>query len=80
MADCVCLPNCPFFHDRMSNMPAMADLFKRNYCLGQCTPCARYQVYSQFGPGSVPDDLFPNDQAGASAYISERLAEASTAQ
>jgi len=62
MADCECLPKCPFFHDRMESMPAMAELMKQNYCTGNWARCARHQVFSVKGRDGVPSDLFPNQQ------------------
>ncbi len=59
MADCVCLSRCPFFNDRMGQMPATADLMKKRYCLGDQTQCARYMVFSKLGAEKVPLDLYP---------------------
>jgi len=61
MPDCVCLPNCPFFNDRMKNMPTMASIYKRRYCLGDSASCARYMVFTALGRGKVPADLSPID-------------------
>ena len=57
MADCERLSTCPFFSGRMGNMPSVAELLKRSYCLGDKTRCARYQVGAAGVP--VPADLFP---------------------
>ncbi len=59
MADCVCVPRCPFFNDRMGQMPATAELMKKRYCQGDQTQCARYMVFSKLGPEKVPSDLYP---------------------
>ena len=61
MSDCPKLPNCPFFNDRMENMPDMAASLKRRYCRGAYDACARYMVYMRKGSGMVPVDLFPNE-------------------
>ena len=71
MAECVCLPKCPFFFDKMSSMPAMADIYKENYCKGDNSECARYAVYRQMGAGSVPSGLFPNESIKAAAFLKE---------
>jgi hypothetical protein len=60
MPECECVPKCPFFHDKMENVPAMAGLLKQRYCLGDKTICARYQVRSKIGPDHVPADLYPS--------------------
>lgn len=59
MSECEKLAKCPFFNDRLNNMPAVSGLMKQTYCLGDKTQCARYQVASANVP--VPLDLFPND-------------------
>lgn len=60
MADCECIEGCPFFHDKMDNKPATANLIKKKFCQGTYSECARYKVFKKFGKGSVPFDLFPN--------------------
>lgn len=59
MADCECLPSCPFFHDRMANKPATAQILKQQYCLGDNIGCARHQVKVALGSQFVPSDLLP---------------------
>jgi hypothetical protein len=59
MAECEKLTKCPFFAGRISNMPSVAELMKKNYCLGDKTLCARYQLAS--AGLDVPMDLLPND-------------------
>jgi len=59
MADCECLPGCPFFNDRMKEKPATAEIYKKNYCLGDSTDCARHQVKVAIGKENVPGDLYP---------------------
>ncbi len=60
MADCKMLQTCPFFNDRMQNMPAVADIYKRNYCRGDFLKCARFVVLEALGKEKVPPTLFPN--------------------
>lgn len=59
MANCECLPKCPFFNDKMADKPATANMMKRKYCLGDSSTCARYQVFKKIGGQYVPADLFP---------------------
>lgn len=61
MNECECLPRCPFFHDKMDDMPVMADMYKHKYCLGDAATCARHMVFEVLGREAVPTDLFPND-------------------
>ena len=60
MAQCECLTGCPFFNDRLPDMPAASKLFKQQYCRGDKESCARYKVRQELGPQAVPRDLFPN--------------------
>ena len=60
MSDCECLGGCPFFNDKMEDMPSMAHIFKDRYCRSDCLSCARYQVFTALGRESVPSDLFPS--------------------
>ena len=58
MPDCEKLTKCPFFTDKMAQMPATAGMMKRSYCLGNKEECARYQVASR--GIAVPLSLYPN--------------------
>jgi len=60
MGDCECLEGCPFFNDKMANMPAMSATYKKSYCKSNFADCARYKIFKTLGKGSVPVDLFPN--------------------
>lgn len=69
MADCERLERCPFFHDRMDNMPGMAGMYKRRYCQGSNRDCARHIVMRELGKSDVPEDLFPNEVDRAEALV-----------
>ncbi len=60
MADCDCLAGCPFFNDKMGGAPALATLYKKQFCRGQFESCARHIVFKALGKPGVPGDLFPN--------------------
>ncbi len=70
MADCERLNTCPFFSGQMANMPAVADLMKKSFCLGDKNQCARYQV--ALAGVRVPTDLYPNDTARALHLLRDR--------
>ena len=57
MAQCEKQEKCPFFNDQMANMPTMARLMKKQFCLTDKDSCARYQVASK--GIKVPTDLYP---------------------
>ena len=60
MADCELLKGCLFFNDKMPADSGMGSLYKRQYCLGDNSACARYRVATALGREKVPTSLFPN--------------------
>jgi hypothetical protein len=60
MADCEKLEKCPFFNDKMADMPTAASMYKENYCKKDFEKCARLMVAKKLGSEKVPADLFPN--------------------
>ncbi|MBN2890694.1 MAG: hypothetical protein JXL97_02395 [Bacteroidales bacterium] len=50
---------CPFYNDKMANMPNNTEELKQKFCLTDKTNCARYIVVTKFG--GVPSDLFPDN-------------------
>ena len=64
---CEKLEKCPFFNDKMANMPSISSMLKKKYCEGDKDACARYQV-SKAGK-DVPADLFPQQSERISAII-----------
>ena len=69
MADCECLAGCIFFNDKMAERPATANVYKRRFCQEDNANCARYMVFKAIGKGSVPPDLYPNQQDRAKKII-----------
>lgn len=70
MAECECLPGCPFFNDKMASKPATAQIMKKQYCLGDNERCARHQVKVAAGSNKVPPDLFPSETERVSGILS----------
>jgi len=70
MAERERVQTCPFFNDKMKNMPASAELMKDKYCRGDFASCARYMVLKALGKEKVPSDLFPNEAERARRIIS----------
>jgi hypothetical protein len=69
MADCVCLPTCIFFNDKMAAMPVASDMMKKKFCHSENAACARYMVFSTLGKPHVPSDLYPNQADKAKAIL-----------
>lgn len=71
MNACSRLEACPFFNDKMENMPAMAEIYKSRYCTGTFEECARNRVASAVGPANVPSGMYPNDHDGADSMLQQ---------
>jgi hypothetical protein len=69
MADCECLKGCIFFNDKMKDTEGLGAIYKKKYCLGDSTQCARYMVFKKLGKPNVPATLYPNMQDRAKALI-----------
>lgn len=69
MADCELLATCPFFQDKMADKPATAEMFKKQYCMGDNSTCARYMIFIELGREKVPPDLFPNQTGRAEKIL-----------
>ncbi|MBN2738293.1 MAG: hypothetical protein JXR70_15015 [Spirochaetales bacterium] len=71
MSQCERLENCPFYLEKMADMPAMASVYKNQFCLKDFSQCARLMVLKQKGPEAVPLDLFPNQIERAKEILQE---------
>lgn len=67
MAECEKLQKCPFFNEKMAAMPAVIDMMKKRYCLGDKSECARYRVAT--AGVEVPSDLFPHERERAKELL-----------
>ncbi len=70
MAECERLKECSFFQGTMTYKPAISDIFKEEYCLGDSSKCARYMVFKTLGKDKVPADLTPYMMSRAKEIIS----------
>ena len=68
---CEMLDACPFYNDKMDVESGLGKLYKRRYCEGDKTQCARYMVLSELGAKAVPLDLYPNMQDRAKKIIAQ---------
>ncbi|NQT25224.1 hypothetical protein HQ585_07710 [candidate division KSB1 bacterium] len=60
MADCECLPQCPFFNNKMEGKTITVELMKSQYCRDDFESCARHMIYVKLDSEKVPAELFPN--------------------
>ena len=58
--ECERLANCSFYQNKMPIESGLGSLYRKKYCEGDKTRCARYLVVTKLGPEYVPDDLYPN--------------------
>lgn len=52
---------CPFYNDRLDNMPGGSNLQKLHYCENRSDSCARAIITDTLGVAAVPDDMMPHD-------------------
>ena len=62
VSDCIVLATCPFFADKLRNMPSTANMLKERYCRDEFELCARFLVLQKAGSDNVPADLFPHER------------------
>ena len=60
MATCEKLAKCPFYQGKMSMESGLGSMYKKKFCEGDKTTCARYLVATTLGPDFVPATLYPN--------------------
>ena len=68
---CEKLAKCPFYNDKMDINYGIGAMYKRKYCEGDKTICARYQVATTVGPEFVTETLYPNMDAQAKKIIEQ---------
>lgn len=71
MAQCEKLAKCPFYNDKMDISKGIGAIYKRKYCEGDKTICARYIVATQLGAEYVTNQLYPNMNAAADKLLAE---------
>ncbi len=69
MADCELFKGCIFFNDKMPIEKGIGSLYKKNFCQGDNSSCARYMVAEKLSREKVPRDLYPNMQERANEII-----------
>ncbi|MFD3156837.1 hypothetical protein ACFIJ5_08260 [Haloimpatiens sp. FM7330] len=68
---CENLKKCPFYNEKMPIDSAIGKMYKRTYCEGDKTKCARYNIGKVLGKQYVPSDLYPNMTDRANKIIDE---------
>ncbi len=71
MAVCEKLEKCPFYQGKMSMDSGLGSMYKKKYCEGDKTICARYIVATTLGPEYVTEHLYPNMNDAAQKLIDQ---------
>lgn len=60
MATCEKLAKCPFYQGKMDMETGLGSMYKKKYCEGDKTTCARYMIATKLGPEFVTNNIYPN--------------------
>ena len=71
METCEKLAKCPFYQGKMDINSGLGQMYKKKYCEGDKTICARYIVATQLGPEFVNNSLYPNMNKVAEKLLEE---------
>lgn len=71
METCEKLEKCPFYQGRMSMDSGIGAMYKKKYCEGDKTICARYMIATTVGPEFVTNSIYPNMTQQAEKIIAE---------
>ena len=71
MAMCEKFEKCPFYQGRMTCESGIGMMYKKHYCEGDKTECARYIVSTQCGPQFVDNSLYPNMMDSAREILAQ---------
>jgi len=69
--ECERLAKCPFYQNKMPIESGLGSLYRKKYCEGDKTKCARYLVVTKLGAEYVPDDLYPNMDKRAEEIVAK---------
>ena len=68
---CEKLAACPFYNEKMPIDKGLGAVYRKTYCEGDKSQCARYMVVTALGPPAVPLDLYPNMKTRAEQIIAD---------
>lgn len=68
---CEKLAKCPFYQGKMDINSGIGAMYKKKYCEGDKTTCARYVVATQLGAEYVTERLYPNMNDAANKLLAE---------
>lgn len=68
---CEKFEKCPFYQEKMPCDSGIGAMYRKRYCEGDKTLCARYQVSTKCGPEFVTNNLYPNMHAQAEEILKQ---------
>ncbi len=71
MATCEKLEKCPFYQGKMDMDSGLGAIYRKKYCEGDKSTCARYKISTTLGPEFVTNSIFPNMNDLADKMIAE---------
>ena len=71
MSKCEKLEKCPFYQGKMDINKGIGAMYRKRYCEGDKTICARYIVSTQLGAEYVTNSLYPNMNDAANKLLAE---------
>lgn len=69
MSDCERMELCRYFKEQIKDFGAMQEMWKRKFCRGDKTRCARYMVLKALGVDHIPPYLVPTQVDKAKEII-----------
>ena len=69
--ECEFLSKCPFYNDKMDIESSIGKMYKKRYCLGDKTTCARYILTTNLGKQIAPANLYPNMHSKAEKILND---------
>ena len=71
MAMCEKFEKCPFYQGQMTTEAGIGAMYKKRYCEGDKTQCARYTVATKCGPQFLTNSLYPNMMSKAQEILKQ---------
>ena len=68
---CEKLQKCPFYQGKMNMDSGLGSMYKKKYCEGDKTLCARYIVATKLGAEYVTNSLYPNMNDAANKLLED---------
>ena len=68
---CEKLQKCPVYQGKMNMDSGLGSMYKKKYCEGDKTLCARYIVATKLGAEYITNSLYPNMNDAANKLLED---------